>query len=438
MKFIRDSLITLIARLLTLICGLAILAMTSRILGAEGRGIYAMVVLVVTILKMVSSLGVEIGNVFFLGRDRIAGEKLLSNSIVFSFILGFLAICLFFIFNRITNLSYLNDIPGGILATAVPALPFMLLWTTISYIYMGRKQIAMYNVLQVGHPVIFSIVLFIILIVFKGELRTVFIGWTLVHVLMGIGSIFIVDRQIPVRLAFYTPEAGQTIAFGIKAYLANAVQFLNYRFNYFLINYFLNIREVGYYSIAVAMAELLLHVPYAVGTVVLPNVSHSTEEEANQNSPHIFRHVFYILLVLALIFAVSANLLFPVLFSEKFNAALVPFYLLIPGVLALGSSKVIINDLAGRGRPGINMIVATITLVLNITLNVLLIGRFKLGLAGASAASSVSFFIGTLVLVVIFIKIARTNLSTLFVFKKEDVQFYRQMASQFFKRISRS
>jgi len=439
MKFIRDSLITLITRILMLICGLAILALTSRMLGAEGRGIYAMVVLIVTVLKMVSSLGVEIGNVYFLGRNRIEGRKLLSNSIVFSFTLGSLVIFLFLFFQHILPLSYLQNISSKILGTAVPALPFMLLWMMISYIYMGRKQIAMYNVVQVGHPVIFSVVLFFILIVFKGDIHMVFVGWTLVHVLTGIASLFLIHKQIPVRLTFYMKEARQTIGYGIKAYLANSLQFLNYRFNYFLINHYLDdIRYVGYYSIAVAMAELLLHVPYAVGTVVLPNVSHSTEEEANRNSPQIFRHVFYIIHALALIFAVSAHLIFPVLFSEKFNYALKPFYLLIPGVLALGSSKVIINDLAGRGKPRINMIVATLTLILNISLNILLIGRFKLGLAGASMASSVSFLIGTVILVVIFLKIARTDLKTLFVLRREDITFYRNMVLRMLKRASRS
>ena len=125
MKLVRDSFITLITRILTLVFGLAILSLTTRALGAEGRGVYAMVVLVITVLKMISSLGIEVGNVYYLGRNRMEASRLLSNSVVFAVVLGFFFMLGFLLFNHWASWDYLQNVPKILLSTAVMALPFL-------------------------------------------------------------------------------------------------------------------------------------------------------------------------------------------------------------------------------------------------------------------------------------------------------------------------
>jgi len=402
---------------------LVVLVVTTRVLGSEGRGIYSMVVLVVTVLKMASGLGIDVGNIYFAGRDRIELHRLVSNSMVFSVGLGSIAIVLFLVLLKCNLLGFLGNVPQNLLIVSIWALPFYLVSTFIRSLFLGKNYVLNYNLIVLAHPAIFSIVLVILLYFMRMDLSYVFCSSVTIHAVIGIGSVLVFRNYSLIQFRFFPDTARKTASYGLKAYLANIIQFLNYRFDFFLVNRFLDLKQVGYYSISVAMAEFLLHIPYAVGTVLFPKVSNSTAEEANRYTPIVYRHVFFLIIVSSVIFSLLAKTLFPFLFSEKFNVALTPFFLLLPGVVTLGMSRVIANDLAGRGKPIYNAYIAGITLVLNTALNIFLIPRW--GIQGAAIASSITYSLSSIVLTVIFVNITRTSLKDLFLIRKSDLHFYR-------------
>jgi len=256
--------------------------------------------------------------------------------------------------------------------------------------------------------------------------------WTAFHVITGIGSVALLRKHYPVQMTFSIPAAKSTVRYGVKAYLANMIQFLNYRIDIFLINRLHVLEEVGYYSISVAMAEILLHIPYAVGTVVFPYVSNVSEEKANRTTPEVFRHMLFILIVTSAGFALCARLLFPLFFSDQFNAALKPFFILLPGVVALGTSKVIVNDLAGRGRPLINTVVSGAALVLNIAVNLVLIPLY--GISGAALTSAITYTLSSLALVIIFKRISGTGWKELIYLRKSDLESYKRIGAYLKKK----
>ncbi len=433
MKLAKDSIITLSARLLTVVFNLFILMVTTRILGSEGRGVYALVVLVVTVLRNVSGLGIEFGNVFFMGKKRIPEDRLVSNSFCFSVVLGLFTIFIFFVLIQFFNLSIVQDIPRDLLIISISILPFFLFSVFASYIFLGRKNIFIYNLLQVAHPGVFCIELIYVMLFHTLYINNIFYFWASAHILTGFIAVSFFMGKAPIRFRFFTSEAKRTVAYGLKGYISSLINFLNYRFDFFMINRFLTLTQVGYYSIAVVMAEVLLHVPYTAGTVILSKVSNVSESEANIISPKMSRHVFFLLLLTTFVYSLSATIVFPILFSDQFNAALKPFYLLLPGIIALGSSKVILNDLAGRGMIIINMYVTGITFILQIGLNLLLIP--SMGISGASVASSITYILSTCILVILFIRIAKTDIRTLFIINKEDLKVYGDLWKIVYYRI---
>jgi len=62
---------------------------------------------------------------------------------------------------------------------------------------------------------------------------------------------------------------------------------------------------------------------------------------------------------------------------------------LLPGVVLLGSAKILTNDIAGRGYPHYNSITAGLSLVVTIILNFILIPM--MGVVGAALASTLSY-----------------------------------------------
>jgi len=435
MKFVQNSLMTLSTRFLTFVFSLCVLVVTTRTLGPEGRGVFELVILVLMVSKTVSSLGIEVGNVYFTGRSRISIQKLGSNSLVFSAILGSAAILLFIGITRVLPLTFIEGVPQGYLIRGAFVIPFLLLFAFFSMLLLGENRFVEFNLVNLAHSALLTLVLIIGLLFFQLNVSYAVYAWILLYGVVGIGSVFIQKKKRSYLFRLYGPEAKRTVVYGLKAYFANLIQFFNLRFDMFLVNHFLTLKEVGYYSLSVRMAEILLYLPAAVATVVFPRVANADHAESNRDTPIICRNVLFLLLLSTVLFALLAHLFFPLLFSEKFDAALKPFLYLLPGIIALGYSKILANDVAGRGKPEVNMVIAAITLVLNVLLNIILIPR--LGLIGASLSSSVTYTLTTLILTVVYTRMTHTRLRDLIFIKKTDLKYYKQILDSFRGRITR-
>ena len=81
-------------------------------------------------------------------------------------------------------------------------------------------------------------------------------------------------------------------------------------------------------------------------------------------------------------------------FGPDFHSALVPFFILLPGMWFLAAGGLVEDALAGRGRPGLSSILAGVEVIITIGLDLLLIPRY--GAVGGAIASVCAYvFYGT-------------------------------------------
>jgi O-antigen/teichoic acid export membrane protein len=76
-------------------------------------------------------------------------------------------------------------------------------------------------------------------------------------------------------------------------------------------------------------------------------------------------------------------------YGEAFRPALLPFFIILPGVWFFGTGLVIANDLNGRGRPGLSSALSAIAVSIAPGLDFLLIPPY--GVTGAAIASLVAY-----------------------------------------------
>ena len=91
-----------------------------------------------------------------------------------------------------------------------------------------------------------------------------------------------------------------------------------------LIAMFLLPAAVGLYSIAVGIAEKLFMISGALATVLFPKVSAISNSEANNLTPRISRHTFFIIIIASLLLAILANPLIKIFFGENFLPSVLP------------------------------------------------------------------------------------------------------------------
>lgn len=78
---------------------------------------------------------------------------------------------------------------------------------------------------------------------------------------------------------------------------------------------------------------------------------------------------------------------------------------LLPGVVFLGSAKVLTNEIAGRGYPHYNSINAGLALVLTVILDLMLIPQY--GVLGAALASSIAYMVIFFVAIGFYLGVSR-------------------------------
>jgi len=97
-------------------------------------------------------------------------------------------------------------------------------------------------------------------------------------------------------------------------------------------------------------------------------------------------------------------------------------HILLIGTLAVSGSRILANDLAGRGRPVINTYIAIVSATLNIILNAIFIPRN--GISGAALASAISYFFMFFLKAIIYGIISGNKIKDIILIKKSDFKFY--------------
>jgi len=424
----KNSIITFSSQILIFVLGLATYIILARALGPKGKGIYTLIILIPTVMLKLGSLGIEAANVYFTGSKKYKIEDIVSNSLLSSILLGSILFLLFFniyhlsIFQNFLKSYQLNDI---YLWFAVLAVPFSLLSGYLINILLGKEEIITFNKINVLKTIFDLMVIIILLLIFKQGIFGAIIAYLLASIFIALLVIFFIKKYTKINFSYNGKLLKDTISYGIIAHFSNLTTFLNYRLDMFLVAIFLGPIEVGYYSMAVGIVEKIWMLPGAIATVLFPRISSIENTKANNLTPRVARHTFFIVLIISLILAVLAKPLIEILFGDAFLPSVMPLLILLPGIIALSFPKILCADLAGRGKPIYSLYAAVISLGVNIPLNLWLIPRW--GISGAAFASSVAYIIGTLVVIAAFIKISGKSWGEISIIKKIDFQDYKNI-----------
>ena len=125
--------------LLSLLTGVII----ARTLGPEGRGVYAMAVLLGTMGVQLTNLGLHSSNTFYVARDSNLLSKLLGNSLLVSFGFGSFASWLAWVlFKNFPNLAPVDE---PLLFLGLLWIPFGLSYLLAQNLLLGMQNFKAYN-----------------------------------------------------------------------------------------------------------------------------------------------------------------------------------------------------------------------------------------------------------------------------------------------------
>jgi O-antigen/teichoic acid export membrane protein len=163
----------------------------------------------------------------------------------------------------------------------------------------------------------------------------------------------------------------------------------------------LPLADVGKYSVAVAVGEVLWEVSRSLITGAYQTIAGAPMAESVRVTMRSFRHSALLLLTGGIASTAGAYLFMGFIFGSEFERVWVPLALLIPGIIGLGAAEVLrVFFLVRLERSKEYLYASTGSMLVNLVLAVILVPT--IGIAGAAISTSVSYAVCCLVLTLRF------------------------------------
>jgi O-antigen/teichoic acid export membrane protein len=184
------------------------------------------------------------------------------------------------------------------------------------------------------------------------------------------------------------------------SYIADAVQFLTYRVDMWIVDATRGGAELGRYALAVSLAQLVWIVPTALGRVFFPFAASQDATATRSLAKRAAVGSFAVSVIAGAVGLVGSSLFVAALFGDDFRDVPSLIAILLVGVVPYAVARVLGNYLAAIGAVADNVRASVAVLVMTLALDVALIPRF--GAVGAAWASACSYLLFTLILIWMF------------------------------------
>lgn len=418
--------------------GIATSVLIARTVGPAGKGTLDLIVAMAALLVMVLSLSLPPGVTYVVAQGKVAANVLASQLVFVSALQALLALLVLSVLQLTGNLQlFLPNWGVWILGGVVLYVWVDLLNKFWAAIHAGQQQIAIVN----NSELVSRIAQFFSIFILAGGLylsgRQLSVGLLFLVTLSAsilINLFLLTSLGFKFQLSRNFSGLKGAIAFALPCYGANTAQFLNYRLDVFVVGFFAGATSVGRYTLAVSLGQLLWLMSNSVATVLLPKVAAATDVgDSVRHTTLVTRLSLWATGICALALALLATQAIPMLYGEAFRPSIAALLWLLPGIVIFSVANVLAAYIAGIGKPHLNLWVSGISLIITIALDVTLIP--KLNIVGASIASTVSYSVSALMLIVFFIRQTGVSLRQVLILNSDDLNFAMQLAQPLLRRV---
>ena len=427
----------------TLVLGILSSLLIAKLLSVPDRGIVTAVVMIPGLLGAFALFGLPNAVNYFAGRgSSVAG--LIRASLLFTVVLSVVLVTAVWFALPVIEKQILHAIPPQydyLARVALLTLPASMIVAFGGSLMYGRQQVRIYNITLVFQAVT-SLLGAAVLVGFlhfgiPGAVATnIFINAaSSVLVLFGLFHLHRNDKRGE------PPRLRSLMSYGARLYPASLTGYLNYRADNIILQA-LSVTglaaqdNLSLYTFAVTMAEVVFLVPSSVASMFLPRVAGSSHEDAAAALGGVARLTLLVSVCIAIalipVALIGVHLVLP-----NYVESLPPFLAILPGVVSLSLAKVMTSYIGGRGRPGPASIGATLALLVNVPMNLILIPR--IGIVGASLSSVASYTALAAMMVIVASRMSGQSPRALCVPRRSDaavlVRGVRRMAGRATARV---
>jgi O-antigen/teichoic acid export membrane protein len=427
----RSVTLNALGQVATLLLGLFGSVALARWLGPSDRGLLGIMSSAVELGMAVGSLGLPFAVMYYASRVDPPTRQLLGNSLAYGMVLAVAAVSGAWLFQE-PLADALGHGRGGdawILVGALLPITF-LDWTTHNQL-LGQLRFGLFNVLVVASKV----AALVAIVVLVGALDLGVAGGLLAT---GAASLVIMLGALRAILRAGAPRLDRRLLrkmlrYGRRVQFGSVFQIANARLDVLILQFFQPLSQVGYYVVAQTMAELVLVLGRSFQSSVLPLVArYEGQERQALTTASSLRHHGILAVGATLANAAIGFLLIVFAYGPSFHPALLPMFIILPGMWFLSTATVVAGDLRGRGRPGMSSALAGGAVAVTLVLDLALIP--PLGVPGAAIASLVAYTVFGISSLLVVARVSDIPLRKLTLPTRADLTLYRGVLRRVLRR----
>jgi len=410
------------------------LVLITRVLGPSGRGTIAFITVAAILLARIARLGVSEATTVFTAQRPAARPALLTNLVLSAgttTAIGASLVC-----------GALAALPASVRPSGIGTQELVLLglgalasaFADAGYTFLlGCSRFRLHALTTAVTAWLYVALVVVVEGTVGLTIASAALAWIAVQALKGLFMLAVSTRDVGLG----APDGalfGEAVRFGVRAWFGTLSDALNDRLDQIIVAFIASQAVLGFYAVAVNSSEILLYLPGAAATAVLPVAAGADPAGRVDGVLRAFRSVLLISLGSVAVGAALGPLLIPPVFGEAFSESVTPFLLLLPAALGYVAVSIFTSALVASGAPGRSSLGPLVSLVVATALDFLLIPRY--GASGAAGAASIGYLAGGGTALVLYRRWAAFSWLTLLRPQRGDLDLLQALVGPLAKRIS--
>ncbi len=395
----------------------------ARVLGPEKRGYFGLIIMACTLLFTLGHLGIGSAIAYYTGKRIYDRKKILKFLVVSSFVLGStVSIIFYFTYEHIGNIWI--DIPQSLMLIGLVSVPFYFLYSFLDRFLLAALRIRKSNIVRVLNSFFYLIMLVVFVLILKGGLKEAVAVYAVSFFLSSTLAFLLFTKEFRPMGKLDLSMTGPFLNYGIRAYLIMIFNFLNYKIGVIQVKHYLTVSDVSYFQIAAGIAQRFWYFPNAMSVLLFPTLMAMGTGSA-QFSAKVCRNNLYIMLALAVVAIFITRPVVILLYGIEYEPVSYALYALLWGIVIFPFYKFIMAYFFSERKLGVCIFATVIGIGVNITANIILIPRY--GVVGAGMASSISYSVLAIILLLFFRSSTGIKFRDILVPNREDFRMYARV-----------
>lgn len=381
--------------------------LSARILGVEGRGYFALLVLFPAIITQLGTLGLPRSITYYLSREQSYFRSIIRS---LRRIYPIQTIVLLIIHFGVLEL-YLVGKPDDVVVAAYISLiiiPGNLAWQYGLSILQVDKNLLRFNILSVIYPTMYvGLIVFVYASNFW-NLQAVVVSWSVSIFVIGIIALYVATKFGLRNESHASLSLNKLIGFGSRGMLGAMSPLEAFRLDQLVAGIFMSPYNLGLYVVGQSFTNIPRFFSRNIGLAAYPDIARQNlKKEELRLMRKYFVSVATFSLIATLVLIALVPFLIPLFFGDEFHDSIVLAQILTAGAFFMSCRHILAELVRGMGYPSISSIseVSMYPWLLSA-------GYFAISansIIGLSATVSVGFFISFCVAVVMSMQVIKRH-----------------------------